>query len=47
LRRIVSEKFLERVDDVLGMGEYRKTLMALKFLRWELDRMVRDERNLC
>jgi hypothetical protein len=35
--KIVNSRFLERVDDVLGMVEYRKTLMALKFLRWELE----------
>ena len=39
--KIVNSKFLDRVDDVLGMGEYRKTLMDLKVLRWELERMVR------
>ena len=38
MARIVNAKFIERVDDVLGLGEYRKTLMALKFLRWELER---------
>lgn len=41
MARIVNAKFLERVDDVLGLGEYRKTLMALKVLRWELERINR------
>jgi hypothetical protein len=37
MAKIVNAKFLQRVDDVLAMVKYRKTLMALKFLRWELE----------
>jgi hypothetical protein len=39
--QIVNDRFLERVDDILGLGEYRKTLMALKVLRWEIQRLTR------
>jgi hypothetical protein len=32
----------DRVDELLGFGKYRKTLMALKWLRWELERLVKN-----
>lgn len=31
---------LERVDEVLGLQKYRKTLMALKVVWWELRRVL-------
>ena len=31
----------DRVDEVLGLAKYRKTLMALKVVWWELKRVER------
>ena len=30
----------DRIDKILRFGEYRKTIMALKWLRWEIERMI-------
>jgi hypothetical protein len=38
--RVLTEKFLEKADDVLDFGKYRKTLMAMKVLTWEIQRLV-------
>lgn len=32
--------FYDRVDEVLGFAKYRLSLMALKVLWWELQKMV-------
>jgi hypothetical protein len=32
---------LDRVDEVLGLAKYRKTLMALKVVWWELKDALR------
>jgi hypothetical protein len=42
--KIVNSKFLDRVDDVLGMGEYRKTLMDLKVLGISCVGVEREEK---
>lgn len=31
--------FYERVDELLEFGKYRKTLMAIKALRWALEEL--------
>ena len=30
----------DRVEEILGFRKYRKTLMALKWLRWEIERLI-------
>lgn len=30
----------DRIDKILRFGEYSKTIMALKWLRWEIERMI-------
>ena len=36
--------FYDKVDEVLGFSKYRRSMMALKVLWWEIQAMVEGKR---
>ncbi len=43
--RYESKGFAKRVDEVLDLGKYKRSLMALKVTMWELQSLVSAEQG--
>ena len=44
-RQVEPERYGDRMDEVLDFGKYRRSLMALKWTMWELQRLVSAEQG--
>lgn len=44
-RQVKPESYGDRIEEVLNFGKYRRSVMALKWTMWELQRLVSAEQG--